>query len=575
MLQLLIHFIIVSCFCIIWGLMFYLFPVNKKYKVILTTETILFSFFTGLAILSILSSWISIFFPIKSWMLPLLTLPLFIIKAMLLKKRWDTNFDFLKILKGYDWIFIICGFILFTFLSSGKPAMDDTDLYHVQTIRWIKDYGTVPGLANLYLRYGFYSNWFHAISLFELPFANVNFLYLNHTFSFWFFLFLYYQFKKGSNSEEIMQRHIALFYFTTLIFMLVEWDLFRASASSTTYDFVITATILLCLHLVIKTIVYGKKSMQENNILVLFFISLPFYKLTGFLILPLLIVFFILSEKKWKLLKKILVTGTVCIIPFLVKNYIQTGYLFFPYKIANLFHPEWKVPHEMVTRFSRYIYLGNHYINRAIPENAWTENLSFSYYQDWFLFLTKTDQLVIGIILVTLFPSFFLLKRIYSHLSRKIFLVYISCFVALGAWLLTSPDLRFAFGFLIFVLFFPISTLVINLTRQWMYKLVTGVFILTSGFYIYHKATVREFTIKNIIVSNSIDNPPHKQTTINLHNYNIPKIINNNWNARCYYCPLPCIYQVNPYLQQIGKEIGKGFKMKPYPDPIFIENYIY
>ncbi|MDR1863585.1 MAG: hypothetical protein LBQ67_06670, partial [Treponema sp.] len=35
----------------------------------------------------------------------------------------------------------------------------DTDLYHAQTIRWLNEYGTVPGLGNLHSRLGFNSSW--------------------------------------------------------------------------------------------------------------------------------------------------------------------------------------------------------------------------------------------------------------------------------------------------------------------------------------------------------------------------------------------------------------------------------
>ena len=50
--------------------------------------------------------------------------------------------------------------------------------------------------------------------------------------------------------------------------MFVEWDLFRAASSSTSYDFVITATVLICIHLLIEKIVLNNASKGESNILV-------------------------------------------------------------------------------------------------------------------------------------------------------------------------------------------------------------------------------------------------------------------------------------------------------------------
>ena len=42
---------------------------------------------------------------------------------------------------------------------------DDTGLYHAQAIRWIEEYGVVPGLANLHSRFGYNSASF-ALSAF-------------------------------------------------------------------------------------------------------------------------------------------------------------------------------------------------------------------------------------------------------------------------------------------------------------------------------------------------------------------------------------------------------------------------
>ena len=41
----------------------------------------------------------------------------------------------------------------------------DTGLYHAQAIRWIEEYGVVPGLANLHSRFGYNSASF-ALSAF-------------------------------------------------------------------------------------------------------------------------------------------------------------------------------------------------------------------------------------------------------------------------------------------------------------------------------------------------------------------------------------------------------------------------
>ena len=197
MLQSLFYFILISTFCIIWGLPIFLYNGNQKQNIRLTFEEIIFSFLIGLIFISVFSSWVSLFSPVRFFTLLLFTLPLLFFEIFWLRKKtWIVDLSFSRQLKTAELLFLIAGFLLFTFLCIGKPTLEDTDLYHVQNIKWIYEYGTIPGLANLYLRNGFYSNWFHLISIFHLPFSNHNFIYVNYTFVIWIFFFMLYQYKK-------------------------------------------------------------------------------------------------------------------------------------------------------------------------------------------------------------------------------------------------------------------------------------------------------------------------------------------------------------------------------------------
>ena len=50
---------------------------------------------------------------------------------------------------------ILAGIILI--LTMKAPEFVDTYLYHVQAIRWIEEYGVVPGLGNLHCRFAYNS----------------------------------------------------------------------------------------------------------------------------------------------------------------------------------------------------------------------------------------------------------------------------------------------------------------------------------------------------------------------------------------------------------------------------------
>lgn len=575
MLQSLFYFILISGLCIIWGLPFYLYYGYNRKTIVITLENIIFSFFLGLGVLAIFTSWVSLFLPLKFSIAATPTLLLVVLEITWLKKmRWRLNISFFKQLKKSETLFLFAVLLLFSFLSTGKPALEDTDLYHVQSVKWIHEYGTVPGLANLYLRYGFYSNWFHLISFFYLPFENQNFLYLNYTSAIWMFFFLFYQYKKHSGGEEATSKHLAFFYFFICLFMLIEWDLFRVASSSTSYDFIITSITLIAIHFLLKRIVHNNLCIEEKNAALILIITAPFFKITGFLIVPFILLFLFYAQNKIQLVIKVMFIGIVCFIPYAYKSYLQTGYIFFPYQFADFFHPAWKVPSEMTAKFNHYIYLGNHYINQAVPKNAWTDNEAFSYYRDWFLHLVKADQILILASLISLPVSFLALKKVYGQKVSDVLILYFTCIVPLPVWLVASPDLRFVFGLLIFIVFFPITVLLIKYIKQWVYAGLMGALVLGIGVYIYKKRS-SNFDAMNLLYVKAIDVPPYSTIHINNQVYFIPEIINNNWNSRCLNCPIPCIYQRNPYLQLSGKELKSGFKMSPYPDSVFIQNYRY
>src|SRR5262249_44212825 len=119
---------------------------------------------------------------------------------------------------SFNWVysaFLFVGLIVFLLLSSLQPVNGDTQLYHLQVIRWQHEYGTVRGIVNLYPRLGLNSNWLNLVSCFYLPFLkDENFTYLNGSFVSWFFIWLfstwYFHFKQMSVRKS--SRVLACFY---------------------------------------------------------------------------------------------------------------------------------------------------------------------------------------------------------------------------------------------------------------------------------------------------------------------------------------------------------------------------
>jgi hypothetical protein len=566
----LLYFIIISFFCISWGLPVILY--SKKTKFELSFEELIFSFFLGLSVLSLITSWIVLFTGVRFEFLLLLS-P-FVVAINFWKYQYNSyiiKFSFSKLSKT-EIVFAASCFLLFLFLSTLKSTMEDTGFYHLQNIKWAHTYGSVPGLANLYLRYGFYSNWFHLIALFQLSFVPQNFLYLNFTITIWAFLFFFYQYKFYSARYKSEEKHLAFYYFFCLLFMLGEWDLFRGTSSSTSYDFVVTINIFLCTHLLMKQIIFKDKTIETRNILLLLLISTPFYKLTGFLIAPVFFVLLLYINNKKKVLLISAILFCFYFVPFAFKNYLQTGYIFFPYRWADFFNPQWKVPNEMVNVFNQYIFLSNHYIEpNSSPFQI--KNLSFAHYKNWFLHISYVDRIIVLSCFFALPFSRRIIGTIYGKASKKLWLFYGICVFAACIWLLTSPDTRFAFGILVFVAYFPLTGL-FHFEKKWIYTISMIMLIPLIGYYLVKKAK-GSFKMEKLLYSESANIPPYRSMNLNGHIYLIPEVINNNWSSRCYNCRLPCIYEINPFLKRRSKRLADGFIMNPMPDSLFVSNYRY
>ena len=238
-------------------------------------------------------------------------------------------------------LFLFVGVFLFVLLSALQPVNGDTQIYHLQIIQWQNRYKVVPGVANLYPRFGLGSNWFNLISLFYWPiFKNENFTYLNAGFVIWFFIWLFskwhFYFQKR---DTVNFQPLSAFYFLLLIYCMFDWQLYRDSANSTNYDFAVNAfTIIIC-SFFIEGVATDKSRNEFSFIALLFTLCAISFKLSGIFLLLFIFYHVLIS---WRTVKWIfaIVTGVLVLLPVLIKNYIITGYPLFPSPLS-INAPDW------------------------------------------------------------------------------------------------------------------------------------------------------------------------------------------------------------------------------------------
>ena len=197
MLSLLFYQIIITLTCLWSGFLFYkFFPAKNE------TIPIIYYLISGLILLTTLTQIVVLFFPITIYT-KFGILGLLLLLSIFKRKNPKFFIPTIKVSPSLILFFIVWAIILL--INAGPTMMDDTESYHIQSIKWIQEYGSVPGLVNLHERFGFNSSWFSSVALFSFSSKTTGgFTVLNSVLSMWlcyWFISKHNQFRKENNLQ--------------------------------------------------------------------------------------------------------------------------------------------------------------------------------------------------------------------------------------------------------------------------------------------------------------------------------------------------------------------------------------
>lgn len=580
MLQQLLHTIIISCICIVWGLPAYLFFNRQKGGYLFAQEgfgKIINLFFSGLLTIAFLSSWALLFIPLRFSYLLIATgllsvaLLFYFRSKKELKRILYFNGAFSKTNIVLLFFASTC-IILFLLMGILSPVNGDTHIYHLQIVRWTNEYGVVPGVANLYPRFGLGSNWFSLISLFYIPnFNNNNFTFLNTTVTIWFLLWLLKKWQLHYSADNSsLHRSFAAFYFLLIAYFLFDWQLFRDSANSTSYDFIITALIIMSISYWTEDIFLKKNSSFSLPFTVITISIIPF-KLSGiFILIPLF--FYLLQYKKLQVWINATVCGILIITPLLIKNYITTGYPLYP-SLFSIDSPEWQLPAEMTRGMRELIFNANKFYDYPIGFIKQQEINAFNWIPFWIKTIHLTHKIILALVLLSSVLFFYSPVKDVSH--RKIRTLILAIWLMIAGWFFTAPDPRFAFGLILFLGFFPACLFLRPYLNNKLYKLAFALAIFPVLFYMFQKGTAIAKEPELMLHVMDIKKPVYKTEMRNGVDIHITRFSEKKWMNPCFFTPLPCMDETNPFVKPRLNNISDGFYMNPKPDSSFMKDYNY
>lgn len=346
-------------------------------------------------------------------------------------------------------------FIIWAYFTSRGIIHYDTDLYHAQSIRWIEEYGVVPGLGNLHVRFAYNSSIFAFTALYSMKFLLGSSL---HTLCGFFAFILSITILDISKSFKTKRLRLSDFarigaaYYLTLI-----CDEVVSPAS----DY---ATMCAVFYLIIKWLSQLESTVDdsENNITPyaliciggVFSVSL---KLTSGLILLLTIkpAYELIKNKNWRDILIYIFMGSVVIAPWLIRTVIISGYLLYPFPSLDIFNVDWKIPAAKAVSDSAEIKTWG----RAIYDASKVDLSITEWFPNWFkTTLSATEKVIIIIDIMGIVTFVTALIEAFARRKKHRFdnlLVMAAITASYLFWLVSAPLLRYGYAYALLMVLIP------------------------------------------------------------------------------------------------------------------------
>lgn len=334
-------------------------------------------------------------------------------------------------------------FLVFAYGTSGGIIHYDTGLYHAQSIRWIEEYGSVPGLGNLHSRLAYNSASFCLSALYSMAFLGGRSFHCCAGFlAFLLALVCAQGFRKG------MLRKPQLSDFVRVMAIYYLLNIFDEMISPASDYFMVLLTFFILIKWM-DLLERNEQSYFPYAALCVMSVLVVSVKLSGALLLLLVFkpAWQMIREKRIREIWGFLGLGIVTIAPFLARNVVLSGWLVYPFTAIDLFNVDFKIPKGMADYDAKEIQVWG----RGFTDVARYDDPVSKWMPDWIAGLDSMDKLFLamaisGVFLLLLFALYALLKRKkamlgYLHITS----VVTVCFLF---WLFSAPLVRYGCVFL-------------------------------------------------------------------------------------------------------------------------------
>ncbi len=450
--------------------------------------------------------------------------------------------------------------------GSDIPFNYDTGLYHAQAIQWIETAPAVKGLGNFSDRLAFDSAW-----LVFAAFASGSWLVPGGFHAPGILLYVPIIIEGCWRLARLLRGEFRVSHVLAVIFLVAGRRLFSLEFSSPGTDMPATLLVWLAFLYSLDLVENHESGYLTAKHWVILIASLlaVVIKLSALPVLILPIFFFLSADRKNLLrpLAAVLVTGILLVVPWLARNLILSGYLVYPLPQIDLFNPTWKIPPAKAFEAQKWITAW-----ARLPDQNVDQVMALSFNQwvpQWWSAQEGFDRLILGGIGISwlLAGIGLAIRQLRSNLMPGHFaaagMVALAGWVGGLFWFLQAPAMRFGYGFLIFLLGYPVAIVLAAVLRKMparlSYALVSAVL---AGILIYQVAGLA--AMRNVsewrsrwLVPSSYPTVAVRNVTQNDFSYHFP--VSGN---QCWYAPIPCTPFPNEQAWLLGENYLEGFLTK-------------
>ncbi len=482
-----------------------------------------------------------------------------------LGRQWKTTKSDLRNAPIVLWILFLIFLIVFCNISSQPSSHHDDGLYYSTSIKWLQEYGTVRGLANLNSRIGFNSSWLILQAMYGFAFLKLGlFNDLNGL------LFLYVLVYAMGGMIKLMRGDRSLPVIMRSIFILPALAFYRGTASDWmmfNFNFIesCTADLPVCLLIWIIFILFlGSAKDPSKKMLVVFYSFLAVtIKLSAIpvLILP---VFLALQSGKLKPIPYSVGIGLLLLMPWIARNVFLSGYVLYPFPALDLFPVAWKMP----SRFVKF-QVSAIMVMAADPTQPYGQpfvETLIQWFPKWFPQQTIFQKVFFLGAVATTFAFAILsitiafrngIRAFGKYLFQIILVITAICGICL--WLLKAPDFRFGYGFMSIycILILSIALKYFLVKNAWVLGWFVAIFMAAIGLFYYAREWI--FANKLLLKPPLPYRMPEEMAEGHFPDGTIVYLVkhDDSWNA-----PLP-VANENEYNEfrpiKIGASIKQGF----------------